>query len=185
MVFLLIIQKFDDKLKEVSELVNIMEQKSHEFEARTTQFLKELEDMAAEYSLPIQPKLALLHGQMVTGRKEEKKKMDRREEKKERKRFALDLLSQAVGCIEEYFQEPKRQLSECEQLCGQIVNKAMEISPEGTEEAIQSTILQTPELCALLSNVKGVAGPLNIRLLLEKTIVSFSEKSTTSAENHT
>lgn len=169
MILIFVMKEFDKELAVVSRLVQKMEINSYYLEQDSIKLLLSLEEKAEKYSLPIQPRLALIRGNLICGYKEEKTSiMNRKEKNREKKRFITKQLMEAVQCVEEYFTNARKQFDECEQICGQIVMHAYNKGLHQISQDLYTLASQDPELAAPLANVKSVIGTANARFIFDQ-----------------
>ena len=119
--------------------------------------------------MPIQPRLALIRGSLLCGYKDEMNSiMNRKERSRDKKRFIIKQLSDAVQCVEEFFMNARKQFDECEQICSQIIVHACNKGLHQMNQDLFSVVSQDPELAAPLINVKAVIGNINARVIFEQ-----------------
>ena len=171
MILIFVMKEFDKELSEISTLIRTLESDFYEMERETGNLVQRLEDMAGKYSLPIQPKLALIRGNLICGYKEEGTMQSRKEKLTEKKRFLVQQLAEAAECIENYFMPARKQFDECEKICGQIIVHAYHKGLGGQGEDLLTQVLQDAELAAHLMNVKAVVGGVNTRIIFEQAQV--------------
>lgn len=172
MVLVFVMKEFDKELKEVSRLMWGLDENSYSLERDAVKLLLNLEEKAEKYSLPIQPNLALIRGKLICGYKEEiGTMMNRKEKNKDKKRFVVNQLAEAVQCVEGYFSNARKQFEECEQICGQILMHAYNKGLHQLNQDLYMVVSQDPELAGALANVKSVIGGVNARYIFEQAQV--------------
>lgn len=169
MILIFVMKEFDKELTEISRLVRELEANTYGLETDAAKLMLNLEEKAEKYSLPIQPRLALIRGNLICGYKEDLTSiMNRKERNREKRRFVIEQLSDAVQCIEEYFVNARRQFDECEQVCRQIVIHAYSKGLNHMNQDLLALAAQDPELAAPLANVMSVIGNTNTRFIFEQ-----------------
>lgn len=128
-----------------------------------------LEEKAEKYALPIQGELALIRGKLVCGYSEAKANtLSRKDRGRERQRYTLEQLSDAVMLVEEYFRAARKQFEECEQICGQIIINAYYKGMNRQGQDLYLQVSQDAELAPYLAKVQGVVGCANSRVIFEQ-----------------
>lgn len=169
MKLFLVMQAFDRKLAEITTLVQTMEQDSYHFEEYAVKLLSEIETMAQQYALPFQPNLSLLQANLLCGNKEDSSPAANRKEKtKEKKRYVINQLSEAVRIVQQYFEDTRKQFDDCEKICGQIIISAQYKGLTGCTSDLYTAVEQDGELGAHLANVKAAVGTVNAMVIFEQ-----------------
>ncbi len=168
MKFYLVMQTFDNKLTEITALVRTMEEEPYHFEQTAQTLLAELEEMAQRYSLPFQPNLSLLHANLLCGYKESGDDATRKEKNREKKRYIVSQLSEAVRIIQQYFEDARKQFDDCEKLCGQIIVNARYKGLEDNTADLYTTLENNSEFGMHLANIKAAVGTANALVIFEK-----------------
>lgn len=169
MVLFFVMQEYDEQLREISRIMELLERDSQTLNQNAIQLVKNLEEMAQKYSLSIQPELALVRGKLLCGYQEEKQaQLNRKEKTAAKKSFIVNQLSVVVSCIEEYFQKARKQFEECEQLCGQIIMHAYSKGLHKETQDLFSLVAADVELSPHLSNVIALIGSVNARVIFEQ-----------------
>lgn len=171
MVLIFVMKEFDKELTHISELVQKLESNSYELEQESVNLLHNLEKKAEKYSLPIQPKLALIRGKLLCGYKESSANPNRKERNQEKKRFVITQLSEAAICVEEYFAVARKQFDECEQICGQIITHAYSRGLQADTTDLFKMVSTDSELSVPLANVIAIIGTVNARIIFEQAQV--------------
>ncbi len=164
----LVMQAFDSKMTEITALVRTMEEASYHFEQTAQTLLTELEEMAQRYSLPFQPNLSLLHANLLCGYKEPGDDATRKEKNREKKRYIISQLSEAVRIVQHYFEDARKQFDECEKLCGQIIVNARYRGLESNTTDLYTTLENDSELGVHLANIKAAVGTANALVIFEQ-----------------
>lgn len=169
MVLFFVMQEYDEQLRELSRIMELLDKDSQALNQNAIQLVKNLEERAQKYSLPIQPKLALVRGTLLCGYQEEKQgQLNRKEKAAAKKSFIVNQLSIAVSCIEEYFQTARKQFEECEKLCGQIIMHAYSKGLHKETQDLFSLVAVDVELSPHLANVIALIGSVNARVIFEQ-----------------
>lgn len=169
MKLIMVMQAFDKKLTEITTLVQVMEQDSYHFEQDAEKLLSDLEEMAQQYAMPFQPNLSLVRAKLLCGNRE-KNSVDagRKEKGREKKRYIVSQLSEAVGIVQGYFEDARKQFEECEKLCGQIIVSAQFKGLTEQASDLYTAVEQDGELGVHLANVKAVVGAVNTMVIFEQ-----------------
>lgn len=169
MILIMVMQEFDRKLAEVSGLVRSMDSETYRLERDSIKMVMDLEKMAETYGLPIQAELALVRGKLVCGFPEDKaKRLSRKEHSKEKQRYILTQLTEAVGLVEQYFSGARKQFEECEQLCGQIIINAYYRGLQKQKQDLYLLVSQDEELGPHMAKINGAVGCANTRVIFEQ-----------------
>lgn len=178
MILIFVMQEYDEQLKEISTLMEQLANNSQDLNRNAIRVVKNLEERAQKYSLSIQPQLALIRGNLLCGYHEDnKQQLNRKEKNIEKKRFIVDQLSQAVSCIEEYFQTARKQFQECEQVCGQIVMHAYNKGLKQQGRDLFPIVAADAELSGALANVIALIGSLNARIVFEQAESNVNQQN--------
>ncbi len=164
----LVMQAFDNKLTEITAFVRTMEEEPYHFEQAAQTLLGELEEMSQRYSLPFQPNLSLLHANLLCGYKEPGGDATRKEKNREKKRYIISQLSEAVRIIQEYFEDARKQFDDCEKLCGQLIVNARYRGLENNTADLYTAVENDSELGAHLANIKAAVGTANALVIFEQ-----------------
>lgn len=170
-------EHFDELLRQVPALVTLMEQNDLRLEERAVEFIRQLEESARQYRLPLESKFALIRGRILAGMEiSGTRRYSRKELKKAENQFILSQLEAACTSVEAYFEESRRLFGECEKLCCQVLvtAKAKELwsigeAQEVSGDKILSLLSQDPELLPVITHVAGLAGKINAQILFDKT----------------
>lgn len=169
MILIMVMQEFDRKLAEVSGLIRSMDSEAHRFERDAIKLVMDLEKMAETYALPIQAELALVRGRLLCGCPEDKAgRLSRKERSKEKQRYLINQLAEAVCLAEQYFEGARKQFEECEQVCGQIIINAYYRGMQKEKQDLYLLVSQDEELGAHMAKVNGVVGCANARVIFEQ-----------------
>lgn len=169
MILFMVMQEFDRKLAEVSGLVRSMDTEIHRFERDAIKTVMDLEKMAESYGLPIQAELALVRGRLICGYSEDKgKRLSRKERSREKQRYIMTQLSEAVRLTESYFSGARKQFEECEQLCGQIIINAYYRGLQKQKQDLYLLVSQDEELGQHMAKINGAVGCANTRVIFEQ-----------------
>lgn len=168
MKLFLVMQAFDSKLAEITALVQTMEEAPYHFEQAAHTLLSGLEEMAQRYSLPFQPNLSLLQANLLCGYKETGSDATRKEKSREKKRYIVNQLSEAVHIIQQYFEDARKQFDDCEKLCGQIIINARYRGLDSNMADLYTAVEKDGELGVHLANIKATIGTANALVLFEQ-----------------
>lgn len=169
MILIMVMQEFDRKLAEVSDLISYMAQDFYHFERDAARLVLELEEMAKKYGIPIQADLALVRGNLLCGCPEEKAALlSRRERTKEKQRYVVQQLTRAADCVENYFAGSREQFGRCEQVCGQIIVGAYYKGLYKKQQDLFLLAAQEEELAPHMAEVQGMVGCANARAIFEQ-----------------
>lgn len=180
MILIMVMQEFDRKLSEISNLISQMENDFYHFEREALRLVLELEKMSEKYGLPIQKELALVRGNLVCGYSSEKAALlSRKERGKEKQRYVVQQLTEAVEHIEGYFSESRKQFERCEQVCGQIIVGAYYKGLYKQQQDLFLLAAQEEELAPHMAEIQGMVGCANARVIFEqaKAYIRYETKS--------
>lgn len=169
MVLILVMEEFDRRLAEISEIIKSMETNTHNLEKSAAEIVLSLEEMAEKYSLPFQANLALIRGRLLCGYPEEKSgSLSRKERSKQKQRYIVAQLSDAVAIIEQHFKSAREQFEECERICGQIIVNCYYKGLYHQKGELYDLVNTDKELAVHLAGVQGLVGFVNARIIFEK-----------------
>lgn len=172
MILIMVMQEFDRKLAEMSGLIRSMDSESLRFERDAIKMVMDMEKMAETYALPIQAELALVRGKLICGYPENKSnRLSRKERSKEKLRFIVNQLTEAVCLAEKYFEGARKQFEECEQVCGQIIINAYYRGLQKQKQDLYLLVSQDEELGPHMAKVNGLVGCANARVIFEQAKV--------------
>lgn len=172
MILIMVMQEFDRKLAEISGLIRSMDSEPYRFERDAIKMVMDLEMMAETYGLPIQAELALVRGKLICGCPEDKSnRLPRKERSKEKQRYIIAQLTEAIRLAEEYFDRARKQFEECEQVCGQIIINAYYRGLQKQKQDLYLLVSQDEELGPHMAKVNGAVGCANTRVIFEQAKV--------------
>lgn len=172
MILIMVMHEFDRKLAEVSQLIRNMECSNYQFERDAVKLVLDIEGMAERYGLPIQADLAIVRGKMLCGYPEEKASLlSRKERGREKQRYTVTLLSEAVKLVEDYFVGARKQFNDCEQVCGQLIVNAFYKGLHQENQDLYVLVSQDADLGPHLADVHGAVGCANARVIFEQAKV--------------
>lgn len=172
MILIMVMHEFDRKLTEISDLIHNMECGNYQFERDAVKMVLDIEEMAERYSLPIQADLALVRGKLLCGYPEEKASLlSRKERGREKQRYIVTLLFEAVKLVEDYFRGARKQFNDCEQVCGQIIVNAFYKGLHQQNQDLYVLVSQDADLGPHLAEVHSAVGCANARVIFEEAKV--------------
>ncbi|MDD6573007.1 MAG: hypothetical protein PUF12_11550 [Thermoflexaceae bacterium] len=181
MVLIPVMEEFDNILKGITELVNAMEKNQYNFRDMCILHIKQLEDRAQKYSLPIQPKLSSFRGRLIAGfnRTELSKTCTRKELKNIENKYYLSQITDSMECVEEYFLPYRKTFDECEQLCCQVITNSVykgalitlnECYIKNLKDGMMSFVMADEELAPVMIHIAGMVGRANMEIIFDKTL---------------
>ncbi len=169
MILIMVMQEFDEKLKEVSDLIRRMNTDTYHFERDAVRLALDVEEMAEKYGLHIQPDLALIRGNLMCGYHEEKGCiLSRKERGKEKQRYILNELAKLVRLVEKYFADAREQFQKCEKVCGQIIINAYYRGLNQKNKDLYVAASQDAELAPHMAEINGAVGCANAKVIFEQ-----------------
>lgn len=169
MILIMVMQEFDKKLTEVTDLIRNMGVDTYHFERDAIRLALDVEEMAEQYGMHIQPDLALIRGNLMCGYHEEKGcVLSRKERGKERQRYIVNELAKLVGLVQEYFKEAREQFQKCERICGQIIVNAYYRGLHQKNQDLYVAASQDAELAPHVAEINGAVGCVNAKVIFEQ-----------------
>lgn len=168
MILIMVMQEFDQKLTEVSGLLQNTEASVPSLGKNAAGLVMELETMAQRYGLHIQAELALIRGRLLCGYPEEKGTgISRKEREHAKLRYIVEQLEKAVTLVGNHFKNARAQFEECEKVCGQIIVNAHYRGLVQNGQDLYTVVSQDPELAPHLAQVQGAVGYINAKVIFE------------------
>lgn len=177
-MLLLIAEEFEKELSKLPALIRSIEQNSVIGSKECTKWLNEIIALSEKYYLPISAELAVIKGKTAVYSKP--RNADRKESKNAFLKYFFEGLDSAREQIRGYFYNFNQTVSACESACLQTVSVIWaskmfgEVQPDA--EMLWQISKKEPELLKAISQIVGMVGTANAKILLDRVIPQVYEK---------
>lgn len=177
MILIPMLEKLDGIMSGMTELINKLNANEAELIKQSVEMVRELEDMAQSYRLPIQPQLAIIRGKLMCEPSKPNETMSRKDSRALRKRYILSQLDELNRCVQEYLSDSRKAFYECERLACQII---VRLRAKGVLDGYTAANLngdkltelaaQDSELAPIVVHITGLIGAVNTKVIFDKTM---------------
>lgn len=180
MILIPIIESMDSILNEMPELVNKLEINSSNLQNDSINFIRKLETSSEKYRLPITGQLSVIRGKILCSDTElinTAAGANKREKRAQKQRFILTQLEAAYNCVNQFFSDSRRILTECERTVCQITVRLKAkglLKDYDLNKLSGKTLIQLAssdiEFAPTLVQITGLIGASNTNIIFEKTM---------------
>ncbi len=177
MIFIPMIERIDSIMRGISQLVDKLTENESELVSNSIYLIKELEETADKYRLPIVPQLSVIRGKLICGAAKPAETISRKDMKALQKRYILSQLDELNKCVQGYLEDSRKIFSECERLACQVTVRLM---AKGVLKEYDAANLSGDRLIKLASDddelvpivihITGLIGAVNTNVIFDKTM---------------
>lgn len=177
MILIPMIEKIDSIMCGIPQLVDKLNVNEPELIIKSIELIKELEETADKYRLPILPQLSVIRGKLMCGAAKPAGTISRKDMRALQKRYILSQLDELNSCVQGYLEDSRKVFTECERLACQVTVRLM---AKGVLKEYDAASLSGDRLIKLASadgelspivvHITGLIGAVNTKVIFEKTM---------------
>lgn len=177
MILIPMLEEVDRIMSRLTELVDKLDSNESELRLLSIAIVKELEEAAQKYRLPILPQLAVIRGKLICGAAKPSGTLSHKDIKALQKRYILSQLDELNRCVQEYLADSRKAFYECERLACQII---VRLRAKGVLDGYTAANLngdkltelaaQDSELAPIVVHITGLIGAVNTKVIFDKTM---------------